>query len=974
MAMHVRILRLPLAFAAMVTLARPPALASSASAAPDLLVLMHGSGKVERYDLRTGRHRGTFIRGIPLPNCLLAGPDGRWYISTGLPGTPGSVVMFDGRDGRRLGTFTDAPVGQAGHLARATGMAWYQGDLLVASQGDGKVKRFDGRSGAWKADVAAGSPAGITQIAVSGDRLVMADFGAFGLRASDMTGAASPAPLLSSLPGHAPWGLAIDASGNAFQSTNQNRILRFDGKQTLEWAGAGGGLGTPVSLAIGPDGLLYAANLSGNEVTLWRTDAPNPGVPVRRIGGPEMLSPISIAFTDAPFEEPMQIGNFRPKPSNTGKDWTPTGRTVYNLAASRSSAAIVAFGLDTEGGDRAKTNLIREPIRLILTLDDGTRVDSAEAPAACRLSRGRAEYGFDAVAGAHVDWTVALARQDLTMRFALSGPNAARVAQAELLIPFDPRAMGTTVLAEEWGAEGVVKAPLIISALDMGQLRLSGEEPNERLDCLFTGSRHYKKIDLRVSVLDPATTARTVVFRPARLARPNRRVSAAEWARVRRGLISLLQITPYMKPQEDGSGWLGSPGGITGNNVISDPVSCNMDRNLQWLAGMGGAARIMGINLNKVARKTIEFWLNQRMNADGSLDYVLQTGNISADANTGVLNSATDYYLSTRDRQFVEANRAVLARAADYMIARDLDGDGLIETFRDGNGRNQFGDTGYDTISSGWKNAMVNGQAYKSLLGVARMMRDIGDAAAADRYADWAVRMRRVYNRTFFDAAKRRYIWWIGQDGKRHDYANPIIQENAALFGIADCLEQDAGIKVTARDVMQQLWDDLASASYFDSAKGKTIRYMAPELGDYTGLYWGIPGNLEDVPDEYNFADYGKHEFPYYCNGGIFPQDTVPAIMAFSSVGMKEKADTIKREIFRRQHQGILPNGSGFYMGVVNEPGKCYSILKWDGTPTDYEGIISRDCAFLQSAILTEDPAKALFDKARNRGNQNGGQ
>ncbi|MBM3494343.1 MAG: hypothetical protein FJX72_08490 [Armatimonadetes bacterium] len=106
-------------------------------AAPDLLVLMHGSGKVERYNLRTGRHRGAFIRGIPLPNCLLAGPDGRWYVSTGLPGTQGSVVMFDGRTGRRVGTFTNAPAGQPGHLARATGMAWYQGDLLVASQGDG---------------------------------------------------------------------------------------------------------------------------------------------------------------------------------------------------------------------------------------------------------------------------------------------------------------------------------------------------------------------------------------------------------------------------------------------------------------------------------------------------------------------------------------------------------------------------------------------------------------------------------------------------------------------------------------------------------------------------------------------------------------------------------------------------------------------------------------------------------------------
>ncbi|MBM3494344.1 MAG: hypothetical protein FJX72_08495 [Armatimonadetes bacterium] len=846
-------------------------------------------------------------------------------------------------------------------------MAWYQGDLLVASQGDGKVKRFDGRNGAWKADVAAASPGGLTQIAVVGDRLYMTDFAAFGLRVSDMRDAASPAPLWAALAGHAPWGLAFDDAANAFQSTNQNRILRFDGKQATVWAGAGGGLGTPVSLAIGPDGLVYAANLTGNNVTLWRTDAANPGAPVRRIGGPEMLSPISIAFTDSPFEEPMQIGNFRPKPSNMGKNWTPTGRTIYSLAASRSSAEIVAFGLDTEGGDRAKTNLLREPIRLLMTLDDGTRVDSAHLPAACSLRRGRAEYALDPAPGARVEWTVEQVRQEITMRFALSGPAPARVTRVELLIPFDPRAMGTTLLAEEWGDEGVVKAPLIISALDMGQIRLSGEPPTERLDCVFAGSRLHKKIDLRVAVLDVATPARTVVFRPARLERPSRRVSAAEWARVRRGLISLLQITPHMKALEDGSGWLGSPGGITGNNVISDPVSCNMDRNLQWLAGMGDKAVIMGIDLNRIARKTIESWLNHRMNADGSLDYVLQTGNISADSNTGVLSSATDYYLSTRDRQFVEANRAVLARAADYLIARDVDGDGLIETFRDGNGRNQFGDTGYDTISSGWKNALVNGQAYKSLLGVARMMRDIGETAAADRYADWAVRMRRAYNRTFFDTAKRRYIWWIGQDGRRHDYGNPLIQENAVLFGIADCLERDAGIKITARDVMQQLWDDLAAARYFDSANGKTVRYMAPESGDYTGLYWGIPCNLEDVPDEFNFADYGRHEFPYYCNGGIFPQDTVAAIMAFSSVGMKEQADIIRREIFCRQHRGILPNGSGFYMGVVNEPGKCYSILKWDGTPTDYEGIISRDCSFLQTVILTEDPAAELFREAAGR-------
>ena len=415
--------------------------------------------------------------------------------------------------------------------------------------------------------------------------------------------------------------------------------------------------------------------------------------------------------------------------------------------------------------------------------------------------------------------------------------------------------MGTTVLAEEWGTEGAVKAPLIISALDMGQLRLSGAGPDEALACRFTGSRLHKRIDLRVEFPGDGKGERSIVFAPARLEKPHAAIPDAEWAKVRRGLISLLQITPFMPALEDGSGWLGSPGGILGNNVISDPVSCNMDRNLQWLTGMGDQAVIEGIDLNKIARKSIEFWLNERMNEDGSLDYVLQKGNISADSNTGVLNAATDYYLSTGDKTFVSANQGALVKAIGYFIARDLDDDGLIETFRDGNGKNQFGDTGYDTISSGWKNALVNGQAYKSFLGVAKMMEDIGDADRAKDYRQRAIRLRQAYNKTFFLPDQNRYLWWIGQDGKRHDYINPLIQENAVLFGIAGCIEADTGLPRGPRDVMQALWDALEAAEYRDSAQEKTVDYIDSKAGNYTGFYWGIPGNLEDVPDDYQLPE-----------------------------------------------------------------------------------------------------------------------
>ena len=929
--------------------------------AADLLVAMSGGGTVERYDSATGRHVGTFISRIDQPNALAFGPDGALYVATGVVGGAGAVKKFNGVTGRFLGNFISVPAGQPGYLARASNIVWYEGDCFVVSCDDSRVHRYDGKTGAFKGTVATGNPKGwITQIAVRDGAVFTTEFSEARVRRFPLAGG-GPAVFVEQA-GFTPWGIAFDQGGRCWWS-GSGGIARFDGKTNAVVVPAGE-VTTPVALAVSPNGQLVCSSNGRQSVTTWDISEEVPKL-LREISGPEVRDPAGVAFTAQPFEAPIQFGNFVPQPSNTGRDWKPTGTTIYNLRADAAFPVITEFGLDTEGGDRAKTQLLREPMRLIFTLADGRQVDARDIPAKRQLTPGKVVYQFSPAEGVDVRWSVWTDNELLRMSLALDGANAGQVAKSELLIPFDPRAMGTTILAEEWGAEGAVKAPLIISALDMGQLRLSNAGSDEALACRFTGSRLHKRIDLRVGF--PGSGKGEIVFAPARLEKPNAAIPDAEWAKVRRGLISLLQVTPFMLIKEDGSPWLGSPGGIIGNNVISDPVSCNMDRNLQWLAGMGDKAVIMGIDMNKIARKTIEFWLSQRMNDDGSLDYVLQKGNISADSNTGVLNAATDYYLSTGDKSFVSANKDAIIRAVGYLIARDLDNDGLIETFRDGNGKNQFGDTGYDTISSGWKNALVNGQAYKSFLGVAKMMEDAGDKDRSKEYRQRALRLRQAYNKTFFLPEKNRYIWWIGQDGKRHDYINPLIQENAVLFGIAGGLEADTGLKRGPRDVMQALWDAFEAAEYRDSAKGKTVDYIDSKTGNYTGFYWGIPGNLEDVPDDFNFQNYGAYEFPYYCNGAIFPQDTVTAIMAFSSAGMNDKADIIRREIFRRQHEGILPNGSGFYMGVVNVPGKCYSILKWDGTPTDYEGIVSRDCAFLQSAILSKDPAHALFDEASKK-------
>ena len=269
----------------------------------EVLVLMHEPGRVERYDLESGAHRGTLLSGLPPANVLLLDADGRLLISTGLPGGAGTVLRFDprGNGGNgRIESLIEIPEGYGGRLFRATGMTWLGNELLVASQGDGKVKRYAYPSGEWQADIALASPGGMTQIAVNGGRLFITDFVAQALRRGSEKLDGTMSEVWAQHAGQAPWGLVFDDKGHAFWSTSGNRVLRSDGKETVEWAGAAGGLTLPVGLGLGPDGLLYVASLHGS-VSLWRTDAPNVGPPIRVIAGPEVKTPISFAFTRQPL-------------------------------------------------------------------------------------------------------------------------------------------------------------------------------------------------------------------------------------------------------------------------------------------------------------------------------------------------------------------------------------------------------------------------------------------------------------------------------------------------------------------------------------------------------------------------------------------------------------------------------------------------------------------------------------------------
>lgn len=288
-----------------------------AEEAPEILVLLHDSGRIERYDSNNGKHMGTLLTGLPPANQILNDADGRLLISTGKPGEKGTVLRYDPGNGGSVETLIDVPEGYGGQLFRASGMVFQNGSLLVASQGDGRIKRYSYPKGVWEEDVAFTTPGSVTQIAIAQDRLFLTDFASQAVRRAPFVADATVAPVWANQAGHSPWGLAIEVNGVAYWSTSGNRILRTADSGTTEWAGSSGELATPIGLCVGPDHTLYCASLFG-KVTVWSLQDPEKGILLRTIGGDEMQSPISVIVSPSISEttyhyQPVDVSQVTPE-------------------------------------------------------------------------------------------------------------------------------------------------------------------------------------------------------------------------------------------------------------------------------------------------------------------------------------------------------------------------------------------------------------------------------------------------------------------------------------------------------------------------------------------------------------------------------------------------------------------------------------------------------------------------------------
>jgi hypothetical protein len=426
--------------------------------------------------------------------------------------------------------------------------------------------------------------------------------------------------------------------------------------------------------------------------------------------------------------------------------------------------------------------------------------------------------------------------------------------------------------------------PVFVSSLE---LKL-GEEPQAEGDSLLLPGRHSARIEM--------------VVRTPRLASVRRDAPPEVERAVRRCAVTALPFRPDTA--------------TLSNNGNSMHAPICMDNWSALATRMGDV--FPGMRADLMLRQSLERWLDGGQGyASGPSekpDHSYDDEYIMTPA--ACLLAISDYLGSSSDQEWLAARSGQVAEEIGKMRARDVDGDGLIESvIRLGkSGSHQWSTNFFDVVSYGWKDALTNAILYPALRGLAVQLPRLGRPEMADGLSAWADRLKASYHPAFFNPETGWYAGWRCADNRLHDYAFLTANGAAVAAGIVD--------GPAARDIIQRLWDELSRKGFDD-------------------FRTGLPWNLRRIPDEDMGTWNTGRPFGFYANGGVSLTQARHFIAALYAVGMTEEAERVLRGTC-----ASLGDGSAF--------GGCASgvdVHTWDGTPCGYEGLLCDQLGVIAVAL-----------------------
>ncbi len=541
---------------------------------------------------------------------------------------------------------------------------------------------------------------------------------------------------------------------------------------------------------------------------------------------------------------------------------------------------------------------------------------------------------------ADLEWRVRPGAGQLTMTFLARGAGLHQVEGIELGFPFDPRVAATTLLPSAWDADGTIHLPAVISAPDFGQMRLAAAPP-ANLKGRLVGSRGNHTVDFTVELSVPrADETISLSLEPVRLPMPAGLKDKSLWRATRRGWFNAFQ--PSAQWGDQGNRF-SAPAGILANNVVSDPVSCLLHL---WADQVLLTPRFAtDIPLPDLVQRTVDWWLDHRTKPTGEVIAYWDHADM-LDANASPLIAAWDYVEATGDRKWLARRIGRLEFIAEYLVKRDVDNDGLVESTHSGNygtlKEPMRAGSAYDTINAGHKDAYCNALIYRAFRCLADLEKQLKRREQQTRFAQRADQLKAAYSKTFFNPKTGWLAWWKSEDGELHDLSSPLISSVAICYGLVK--------PRPGRQMLDQLWTKMEAAGFKRFDLGVPITLMPVRRGDYLLGFNGC-----GVPK----AEDGSDTFGQYLNGGCLVSDAVYFITALHIVGERAKGDRILRAMVERQERGVFSNGGGFQNGVVNAYPQGAEFYTWEGQTCGYEGHLTYSYAFLQAVLLRETAFRA---------------
>lgn len=889
--------------------------AATASEPQNCLVASHAAGRIQSFSPQASDEKiQTFAEALPLINGMAEGPDGFLYLTTGAPNQSGSIVRIDPHTGIPTGVFWDGNTTAGTVAKRLTGIV-FRGDLCYAAEADeGRIHVISADNGSW-IGVAAESPgAVITQISVSKERLLAADFSGqkiieFPSLGDGEFGAAEE---LHSTAPSAPWALLEAPDGRIFYSTNTDEIICLKNDSTEVWVD-GEEARQVIYLGRSRDGksLLLPSHATG-WVSAWSMTEPQRQGWERQL--PAAESVISML-------EPLQSPDAAVPGATLKQDGSPGENPTAGILikATAKTGRISHLGWDTEGGGREINNLLRAPMEFAIRqggkeiplLVEEMEVLESSIRGILSRSKGDKSGRFE----------IALQNKHLRLTANLNENGDGQILAT---LKLNPRMCSSSFHTSKWTSVDSGRLPGIFIAPDLGTMEVTSALPAE---VRFTGDRKKRETTLVFSSSSGPKLA--LEFSPVTLANPTPGKNDDLWQKIRRGWWNLPIATSQWGPTD---GTDGSIAGVWGNNVISNPVGSTLfwlaDHILlqpDWTDGLSGADFL---------RYTVEYHLKNKVTPEGEVLYVNHNPG-AMDANPSLVIAFWAVVEATGDLEWMKEWWPKLAPAIAYMNARDVDGDGLIESKQSGNpGTGAFGDTAWDTYSSGHKNAYVNALAHRAYKCLEALALTTGDAKSATEYGGRAAKLKAAFRHTFYNPETGWLAWWKSENGTLHDVHSDVPTSLATLCGLLDLAD--------AKEMLDKYWTALQNSGFDNFALG-------------------VPLNSRPVPAAWQFSTWGgsnpdgSETFQKYLNGGCTVSNTFWFLAANQMVGNGDRANGILDKMVERQHKGVFPNGGGFQNGVVDIYPYGAEFYDWKGNTCGYEGHLVYSWTFLQ-AIPLQDP------------------